>query len=149
VPQPRPLGDCIDRADGLAKVLAHASLLDRARQILAGVIPPALAAAVRVANVRRGVLVIHADNGAVAAKMRQLGSRICRELLSQGIDCTEISVAVQGAGLPGGLPAAAARPLSAAARAHLHGLLARLPPEDPLALRIACLLERAVKAAAG
>ena len=50
-------------------------------------------------NFRLGKLFIHATNGAVAAKVRQLGPRIASELSNKGVKVTQIEVRVQ-AGIP-------------------------------------------------
>jgi hypothetical protein len=63
--------------------------------------PPDLIQASRVVNSRNGMLVIAADNGAVAAKLRQLAPRLLKNLQKQRAQITGIQVQVQvGRGLP-------------------------------------------------
>lgn len=146
MPEPKLLDACIDGAPNLSQVLAHAKRLSRFQSAFASLIPPSLAAACRVANLRGDQLVIHADSGAVAAKIRQLSVRICRELSFQGLDCTGINVAVQDGPKARIMPAPAIRPVSAAAFSTIQSLIETLPSDDPLAERLGYLLERSVKA---
>lgn len=145
MPEPRPLDACIQSAPTLSQILAHAKLIGRAQQVLASVAPAALVAASRVANIRKGELIIHADSGAVAVKLRQIGARLCRELLFQGIDCTVVNVAVQDGRPPADLPAAAVRPLPEGGRASLTALAEGLPKNDPLRQRLTNLLARSAR----
>ncbi|HEY5762626.1 MAG TPA: DciA family protein [Rhodocyclaceae bacterium] len=145
MPELRPLDACIQGAPTLSQVLAHAKLLARAQQILASVAPAALVAASRVANIRRGELIIHADNGAVAVKIRQIGARLCRELSFQGIDCTAVNVVVQDGRRPVDPPAVAVRALSEGGRASLSALAEGLPDGDPLRQRLSELLARSAR----
>lgn len=57
--------------------------------------PPDMAEASRVVNNRDGMLVIAADNGAVAAKLRQQAPRLLKNLQKQGAEITGIRVQVQ------------------------------------------------------
>lgn len=145
MPELRPLDACIQGAPTLSQVLAHAKLLARAQQVLVSVAPPALVAASRVANLRKGELIIHANNGAVAVKIRQLGARLCRELLFQGIDCTAINVAVQDSRLPAASLATTVRALPEGGRASLSALAEGLPVDDPLRQRLSDFLLRAAR----
>lgn len=145
MPELRPLDACIQGAPTLSQVLAHARLLARAQQILASVAPPALVAASRIANIRRGELIIHADNGAVAVKIRQIGARLCRELLFQGIDCTAVIVAVQDGERPRAAAGPAVRALPEGGRASLAALADGLPEADPLRQRLMEFLARAAR----
>jgi hypothetical protein len=49
----------------------------------------------RVANFRLGKLLIHAENGAVAAKIRQFGPRLASDLSNKEVKVTQIEVRVQ------------------------------------------------------
>ena len=62
----------LEAAEGAGKVLAHARLLVQLAGIYQEMTPPYLAHASRVANYKSRVLVIHADSGAVATKLRQM-----------------------------------------------------------------------------
>lgn len=142
MPELRPLDACLEGAPTLSQVLDHARLLSRVQQVVSSVASPSLVTAIRVANLRRGELVIHADNGAVAAKLRQLGGRLSRELLFQGIDCTAIIVRVQDSGLPPPPAGPAGRRLSEGARRSIQSLADGLPESDSLHRKLMDLLRR-------
>ncbi len=57
--------------------------------------PPDMVRASRVVNNRNGMLVIAADNGAIAAKLRQLAPRLLKNMQKQGVEVTGIRVQVQ------------------------------------------------------
>jgi hypothetical protein len=57
--------------------------------------PPDLAQASRVVGDHDGMLVIAADNGAIAAKLRQLAPRLLKNLQKQRAEVTGIRVQVQ------------------------------------------------------
>ena len=84
------------------------SVLTRASQRIAALqrlyvicAPPDLAQASRVVSDHNGMLVIAADNGAIAAKLRQLTPRLLKNLQKRAAEVTGIRVEVQvGRGLP-------------------------------------------------
>lgn len=94
---PQPIDECLATAGGLARILEHARLLLRADAIFQRVTPAVLASASRVANLKAGTVVIHADNGAVAAKLHQFSGRLTNEFFKQGFECNGIHVVVQPA----------------------------------------------------
>lgn len=93
--QARTLDDCLNADESLARLTAHAGHLLKLQRIIDTTIPSALLQACRIANYRLGIVFIHADNGAVAAKLRQLAPSLCEELRSGGRQITEIRVKVQ------------------------------------------------------
>ena len=62
---------------------------------LAEVLPGSLATSSRVALVKAGELILFADNGAVAAKLRQMAPRILMRLRQRGYEITGIHLKVQ------------------------------------------------------
>lgn len=87
-----------------ALIIDNAGLtaLSRATQCIAALqrlyvvcAPPDMARASRVVNNRDGMLVIAADNGAVAAKLRQQAPRLLKNMQKQGVEVTGIQVQVQ------------------------------------------------------
>lgn len=80
---------------GMARLVAHADRLRLLQHQLDATLPAALRPHARVANFRLGKLSIHADNGAIAAKIRQLGPRIASQLSNQATEITQIGVRVQ------------------------------------------------------
>lgn len=138
----QPIDECLASAGGLTRVLEHARLLLRADAIYQRLAPAALARASRVANLKSGILVIHADNGAVAAKLHQFTGRLANEFFKQGLECNGIQVTVQPA-IPEivkqKLPHTP-RKLPPVARNDLQALAESLPASDGLRAALERLL---------
>ena len=66
----------LNRDAAAGKVMSHARLLLKLSRRFAAIAPVGMRSAARVANYKSGVVVIHADNGAVAAKLRQMSRRL-------------------------------------------------------------------------
>ncbi|MDR0996576.1 MAG: DciA family protein [Zoogloeaceae bacterium] len=122
--------------------LAHAKQLWEAQTRLEKTLPPYLRNT-RIANYQppSGRVVLHADNAALAAKLRQLAGRLKNALVSMGWQCNEIEIRIQPDSLPkseknGGH----AKPLSAGARASLAACAAQLPDDAPTKAALAELL---------
>ena len=109
------------------KVLAHARLLIKLARRFQAVAPAGFRHAARVANYKAGKLVIHADNGAIAAKLRQMGQRICDELSKGGTECSEIEVKVQPRQIPETHIPATQKPISVKACGILRSTAENLP----------------------
>lgn len=134
----------LDNDSGAGRVMAHARLLlDLARRFAAAA-PAGLCDAAHVANFKSGKVVIHADNGAVAAKIRQLNQRLCDELSKGGVECNRIEVKVQPRQIPFQSMPSTTKPLSAGACAALNSASASLP-EGPLRKALEVLLTRAAR----
>lgn len=118
----------LDSTEGAARVMAHARLLLRLSRRFASVAPPGLAGAARVANYKSGMVVIHAENGAVAAKIRQLGRRLCSDLSLEGAQCNGIEVKVQPAEKREQSTTSTLKPLSARTFGTLEETAGALPP---------------------
>lgn len=91
----RKLSTLITDTEGLtalARATRHITVLQRLYAVCA---PPDLLGASRVVNHRSGMLVIAADNGTIAAKLRQLTPRLLKNLQKQGAEVTGIRVQVQ------------------------------------------------------
>jgi len=87
--------DYLDADAAAGRIMAHARLLMKLSSRFDAVTPAALRHAAHVANFKSGKLVIHADNGAVAAKIRQMHRRLCDELSKKAPECNDIEVKVQ------------------------------------------------------
>ena len=124
--------------------MEHARLLLRAQSIYETVAPGALADASRVANIKSGMVVIHAQNSAVAAKLRQYAGRLSNEFFKRGVQCTGIEVLVQPTRPVRVAPVGQPRVLSDQAVAHITGLTSGLPEHSPMRKA----LERLFKSAA-
>lgn len=138
----RSLDAYLNSADGLARLSAHAGRLVKLQRVFEKIAPPYLATSCRVANYKLGKVVIHAESGAVAAKLRQMIPSLVSEFSLEGSEVTEIQVKVQPSHaapqhnkliLPG--------VVGASAKSDLHRLAEQLPEDSPLK----AALERLVK----
>jgi len=127
-----------------ARLMAHARLLLKLSRRFETLAPAGLRHAARVANYKSGTVVIHTDNGAVAAKLRQMSQRLCDELSKGGAECSLMLVKVQPRDLPLRSISSTPKPLSATAVGTLQATADKLP-EGPLKGALATLLERAAK----
>ena len=91
----RSLQEHLNSGDSMARLAAHAQRLLQFQRLLEAALPEALRPHARVANFRLGKLLIHAANGAVAAKVRQLGPSLASELSNKDPKVTQIEVRVQ------------------------------------------------------
>jgi hypothetical protein len=79
----------------VARLTAHAGRLLQLQRQLELALPRQLAKVVRVANYRLGKVVVHAANGAVAAKVRQLVPGLVEKYRQNGAEVNEIEIKVQ------------------------------------------------------
>lgn len=91
----RTLDDHLSADTAMAKIATHAAHLQRLQSIFSAIIPAALSRACRVANYKLEVLIVHAENGAVATKLRQLAPSLSSSLRQRGEKVTEIRIKVQ------------------------------------------------------
>lgn len=138
----------LQRDGGSAQVLAHARLLLKLSRRFEAVAPAAFRHAARVVNYRSGVIVIHAENGAVAAKIRQMSRRLCDELSRGGAECNDIEVKVQPRQSPFQSRSLLQKGLSGAALASVGALAADLPA-GPLREALGRLAQRTREGAGG
>ena len=117
----------LDNAAGAGRVMAHARLLLRLTQRFKAVAPSGLGDVARIANFKSGKVVIHADNGAAASKIRQMSQRLCDELSRAGVDCNGIEVRVQPSQIPLQTTASATKGLSAKTFGVLRSTSENLP----------------------
>lgn len=89
----RSLEDCLMADAGLARLTDHAQHLLRLQRLFQAATP--LARQARIANLRLGKILIHAANGAVAAKLRQMEPRLTGIFFSEAREVTGIEVRVQ------------------------------------------------------
>ena len=129
----RSIDAYLNSAGGLARFSAHAGRLVKLQRIYEEIAPSYLAASSRVANFKSGKVVIHADSGAVAAKLRQMLPSLVDEFSLKGAEVTEIQVKVQPSYVapqhkkPGGMTS-----VGASARTGLARLAEELPADSPL-----------------
>lgn len=127
------LQEHLSSSGAIARLAAHARQLLEFQRLLEAALPSALRPYARVANFRQGKLLIHAANGAVAAKVRHLGPRLAGELSIKGTKLTQIDVRVQGKG-QGFRPPPHQRPAAPGLRQKqgLTDLANSLPGKSPL-----------------
>lgn len=135
----------LDRDAATARWMAHARLLLKLSRRFATLVPEGMRSAAQLANYQSGKVIIHTDNGAVAAKLRQMSQRLCDELSKGGVECSGMLVKVQPRQTPLRSSASTQKPLSAQAVASLETVSGSLP-EGPLKGALASLLARAARA---
>ena len=126
------------------RLLAHARLLLKLARRFEAVAPGSFRHAARVANYKLGTIVIHTDNGAVAAKIRQMSQRLCVELSKGGIQCDVLEVKVQPRQPPQASTTSTVKPISAKSWDVLRSTSENLP-KGPLREALENLLARAAK----
>jgi len=138
------LENYLQDSEGAGKVLVHARLLIRLAGLYAEIAPTHLARASRVANFKSGVVVIHADSGAIAAKLRQMAPTLVDQLAQRGIECSGVQVKVQARDQREPARAPAHKPLSVRTSAELTALSSSLPT-SPLRRALEGLLARSAR----
>lgn len=134
----------LDADASTGRVMAHARLLMKLSNRFNAVAPSALRQSAHVANYKSGRIVIHADNGAIAAKLRQMNRRLCDELSFVGVECNEIDVKVQPRQIPSRSMSSTSKPISEKASGMLRSTVEMLP-KGPLRAALETLLERAAR----
>jgi hypothetical protein len=139
----RSLEDCLRADEGMARLASHASRLVRLQAILAANLPAGLARVARVANLKSGKLLIHADNGAVAAKLRQLAPRLTDLVRIEAAEVNGIEIRVQGrSGNPSKTHREGPTGIGERAKRGLTSLKSTLPEGSRLKLALTKLVER-------
>ena len=139
----RSLDAYLNTAGGLARLSAHAGRLLKLQRVFEKIAPAYLAASSRVANFKSGVVVIHADSGAVAAKLRQMLPSLIDEFSLKGAEVTEIQVKVQPSYVATQQKQGRLAPaVSTHAKAALKQLEADLPEDSPLKESLDRLVKR-------
>ena len=139
----RSLQEHLASGDSMARLAAHAQRLLQFQRLLEAALPAALRPYARVANFRLGKLLIHAENGAVAAKIRQFGPSLANDLSNKEVKVTQIEVRVQARNpstprIPHKPPA----PIGSKQKQGLTALARDLPAESPLKGALERLLRR-------
>lgn|SRR5574340_1822035 len=139
----RSLDAYLHTADPLARLRAQAERLIRLQRVFTDIAPASLRDACRVANYKSGKVVIHADNGAVAAKLKQSVPTLVDEFCKRGCEVTEIAVKVQPP--PERAPQEKLRTaasVSTCTKGKLRDLADALPAESPVAAALRRLVQR-------
>lgn len=122
----------------LAERVAHVSELQRWWERLA---PAPLAQMCRVSGMQDRILVLYANNGAIAAKARQLAPTVLEKFQKRGVEVTAILVRVQADFRPPRERPPKTLRLGAAGAASLRQLAVQLE-ESPLKRALEVMLER-------
>jgi hypothetical protein len=129
----RSLDDCLKAEDGLARLTGHAERLLRLQRVFESVVPRPLLRGARVANLKLGRLVIYAENGAVAAKLRQIVPTLSKAFANSAAEVTGIDIKVQPrAGAKGSDQNKDHAVLGEHAKQGLTSLADKLPADSPL-----------------
>ena len=134
----------LDNDAAAGRVMAHARLLLKLARRFEAVAPAGLRHSAHVANYKLGTVIIHADNGAVAAKIRQLSQRLSDELSKGGTECNGIEVKVQPRQIPCQSMGSLQKPLSSRACGVLRSTSENLP-KGPLRDALEALLASAAR----
>ncbi|MEY2632592.1 MAG: hypothetical protein RIR00_1246 [Pseudomonadota bacterium] len=135
----------LNREDGAASVIEHARLLLRLSRRLEQLAPYGLGGAARVANYKSGRVVIHTDNGAVAAKLRQFSRRLQDGFLAAGLECNGVDIKVQPRQNLEQSRTSQQKPLSPRTCETLLKQSRNLPEGSPLKAALEELLERVAR----
>lgn len=137
----RGIEDCLMADAGLARLSGHARRLLALQRTFEAATP--LARQARVANLKSGKIVIHAANGAVAAKLGQMAPRLTAVFRSEAAEVTGIDIRVQ----PGAANPAAPKTITRSGignpqKQALTLLADRLPQGSALKAALERLVER-------
>lgn len=130
--QARSLEDCLKAEGGLARLSDHASRLLNYQRILEAAVPRAQIRGARVANFKLGKLVLHADNAAVAAKLRQIVPTLVDVFRREAAEVTGIEIKVQPRPVKRAPPKEDRAALGERAKQGLTSLAETLPADSPL-----------------
>ncbi len=86
------LGSFFSAAPELRQVYAQANHLQLLQQVFRDHLPAGMAMACGVSALRQGVLTVHADNGAMALKLKQMAPALLRAV--QELDASILSVRI-------------------------------------------------------
>jgi hypothetical protein len=127
----RTLEDFLDSVDGAGKVLPHARELLRLARLYREIAPAYLSETSRLVNFKSGTIVIHAANGAAAAKLRQLAPTLSDGFSRRGVECRGMEVKVRVLESPAASkPAQTPKPLSERTFQTLGNLRDSLPDSE-------------------
>lgn len=125
--------DHLGAADAYARLSGQAERLRQLQALLDAALPPHLGPGTRIANLKRGKVIIHADSGAVAVKLRQLAPRLTAGFIQQGQEVTGIEVRVQAGRLNmTGTKRKAGKTLGLRPKQALTSLAAGLTEDSPI-----------------
>ncbi len=125
-------------------VVAHAKLLLRLNRRYTQIVGDTLGTKSHIANLKANVLIIHADNAAVASKLRQMHQRLLRELSNQEFQFNELEVKVQPQiPIPNHTRSVQVKPISALAEQAIQQACETVNANSELGKALQNLLKRA------
>lgn len=142
---PNSLDYYLEAVDGVGKLMAHARLLLRLSGLYLEIVPKHLGQASTLANYKSGIIVIHAENGAIAAKLRQMAPSLSEGFAKRGVECNGLQVKVQARENTSQSMPSTPKPLSSQAVGALTDLRDTLP-DSALRGALDGLLERSARA---
>jgi hypothetical protein len=117
----------LDSATGIAALLPQAERLVELRRIYKEIMPPQLLRSSSIVNFKQEIVVIFAENNAVAAKIKLLSPRLVNDFSKRGMQVTGIRLEVQPRENPPEAPVHKHARLSPAGAESLQALTRRLP----------------------
>jgi hypothetical protein len=132
------------RSELTARLIPHALMIGRLGETFARTAPAGLVQQARVVNYRLGTVVIHASNGAVAAKLRQISQRLQNAFIGMGLQCNEVEIKVQPIETFEQSVAINPKSISPASAQKIRACADTMPPDSKLAASLRGLLERAL-----
>lgn len=140
----QPLRRFLSSGDALAKLQDHARRLRRLQRALESALPVQLAPQYRVGNLVDDELVVFAQSGAAAVRLKQMVPSVVERLRMAGHAVRTIRVKILSPDAASGHDRpAAVRNLSVTARDHLTDFAASLPADSELRKSIEHLARRA------
>ncbi|MCB1906237.1 MAG: DUF721 domain-containing protein [Rhodocyclaceae bacterium] len=137
-----PLDRYLEHSDTLAALHVHAARLARIDALFRRSLPPHLAGACAVANLRAGSLVVHAESGAAAAKLRQAVPSLLEGLAIAGVVVERITVKVRPPRRSAPRPPVTRRSVPPSAHRAIDTLADSLPADSPLCVALRRLITR-------
>ena len=135
----------IDHSNELMPLAVHAQRLQHLQALYQQVVPSPLNLSSRVANLKLETLIVHADNAAVAAKLKQLEPRLRAEITRHGYPLLAVVFKVQPRRPePPPPPGVPHEPLSDVTCSALADTAAHLPPDSPVRAALERMLRRRV-----
>lgn len=137
----RRIGDILGTADELGSIAVASRRVAQMQRVYLEAIPRDLWNSSRIGWARGAVLTVCADNGAVAAKIRQLGPRILKHLRQSGFEFNSMRIDVQVGQNAGSSAYSPHKSLSKHALSAIEETLSRID-DSPLKSALARLARR-------
>ncbi len=128
--------------DALARLRDHAARLRRLQTVLERHVPPSLAAACSVANLKGDTLMLLAHGGAVAARLKQIAPTLAEQFAAAGLPVKSVQVKVRIIEQHDAPRPPPERKLSDAGRRSLADFSDSLPADSPLRESLERLIAR-------